>query len=187
MEDIEKFPTFAPLSGVKMASWRAFGYVVIRPIRRVMWWAARGSFGLRLIPKRQGWLPWWHLDEWRFPNPHFWFLYRTIGKLATWMKWDAWRPFCDWTGGWRRTFPWYARLIHRVGNSLSYAFHGGECYHCASEDGDPVWLADDDTGKTFRLIETWTSATEDGTDHRFRGITTCPRCGYQREYEDGSL
>jgi len=37
------------------------------------------------------------------------------------------------------------------------------------------------------LEEAWTEGTQEGTDHRFRGITTCPKCGFKAEYEDGSL
>jgi hypothetical protein len=137
-----------------------------------------GSIGIRWRPTKE-----WY--GWSWPNPHQWLLYQTVGKFFIWLKWDGWRPFCDWTGGYRRTYPLIARILHKIGKTMSYSFHGGECYHCAWDDGDPGVLSESD--EHFKVIETGTSSTPDGTDHWFRGIATCPRCGYESEYGDGSL
>lgn len=163
------------------------GWLFVRPIRWLFWkMIAQGSFGLRL---------WWRREwEWVYwPNPHWWALYHTVFRFCKWLHYDAWRPFCDWTGGWRQTFPWPARFIQGVGSlTAGYVISGGQCFHCASPDGCQVMLAaddpdDDGNGPYFRLLKTWSTSTMDGTDHRFYGITTCPKCGYEAEYEDGSL
>lgn len=133
-------------------------------------------------------MDWGDEGVWLWPNVGWWIGYRTVMPFFRWLNWDAWRYFCDWTGGSRQTYPLIARIIHKIGQTTyGCAAHGGECYHCASDDGDPVDLSSDDTGKTFRLAETWTVGTQNGTDHRFRGTTICPACGYEAEYEDGSL
>jgi hypothetical protein len=160
-----------------------YGWFFVRPrrwfFRRIL---ACGSFGLRLVPKRE---EYW---GWRWPNLHWWLFYKTVFKFFKWLYWDGWRPFCDWSGGYRRTYPWIARTIHKIGQTtVGYAISGRECYHCASSDGCQVDLSEDETGTTFILKETWSVGTQDGTDHRFRGITICPKCGYRAEYEDGSL
>jgi hypothetical protein len=158
--------------------WWLYGWMFIRPLRWMSRQSVRGSFGLRLKPEKS-----W--DGWRGPNLHLWLWYKTYGKFFLWMEGYAWRNFCDWTGGSRRTYPLIARVIHKVGRTMSYGLRGGECFHCASEAGDQVELASGD--EHFKCIDSWTCSTQDGTDHRFRGITTCPRCGHQAEYEDGSL
>jgi len=160
-----------------------YGWIFVRPRR---WFfgrmLGRGSFGLRLLPKRE---EYW---GWRWPNLHWWLLYKTIFNFCSWLSWDGWRPFCDWTGGYRRTFPWIARMIKRLGETTAGVHcHGCECWHCGAEDCDQCTLSDDETGTTFILEETWTEGTQEGTDHRFRGITICPKCGYRAEYQDGSL
>ena len=162
------------------------GWILIRPLRYLSRWSARGSFGLRLMPRKNTMYPYY---GWRYnmPNVHYWLLYKTVGELSTWMKWDAWRVFCNWEGGWRRTFPLPARIVMKIGDTMSYAFHGGECFHCAAEEGDPHNLTEDETGKYFELTDSGSNATEDGTDHWFRGITTCPKCGYKDEVQEGSL
>lgn len=160
--------------------WNIFGWIVIRPIRKIMWWATKGSFGLRLWPKKE-----W--GEWKLPNLHYWVLYKTLGNFSTWLYWDAWRVFCDWTGGFRRTYPWPAKLVHSIGKTLAWCFYGGSCYHCGSFENDPSSLSEDETGTSFKLTDSGTSQTYDGTDHWFRGITTCQKCGYQQEYGDSSL
>jgi len=137
--------------------------------------------------------PRWKIEKheyfgWTFPNIHWWLLYLTVFRFFKWLNYDAWRPFCDWTGGYRRTFPFMARIIHRIGATTSgYAIGGGQCFHCGSEEGDQVELSQDDTGKYFKLERSWSEGTMDGTDHRFCGITICPKCGYEDHYEDGSL
>jgi hypothetical protein len=160
-----------------------YGWIFVRPRRWFFWkMIARGSFGLRLLP---------HKGEycgWEFTNLHWWLLYKTIFKFFKWLYWEGWRPFCDWTGGWRRTFPWYARAIHRIGQTTAgVAIMHQECWHCGSLSGNPVDLSEDETGTTFILKDSGTCSTPDGTDHWFSGTTICPRCGFKSEYSDGSL
>lgn len=84
--------------------------------------------------------------------------------------------------------PLIARVIKRIGaTTAGFTILGGECFHCASPDGDQVELSQDETGKVFKLERTWESYSQDGTDYRFCGTTICPRCGYRSYYEDGSL
>lgn len=169
-----------------------YGWLFVRPRRWFFWkMIDEGSFGIRWMPKRN---EWWTSEtsefyrKYMWPNLHWWLLYWTIFKFCKWLYWDGWRPFCDWTGGFRRTYPWIARAIHKFGQTTAgYAISGGECFHCGSDDGDQVDLSEDETGTNFILEETWSVGTQEGTDHRFRGITICPKCGYRAEYEDGSL
>lgn len=156
------------------------GWILVRPRRwlfhRMIW-----NYDLRMWPERL------FEGHWMWPNPHWWILYWTVFKFFKWLNYDAWRPLCKWD---RRLLhkPWYAAVIQRIGATTSgFAIHGGECFHCASKDGDQVSLTDDETGTTFRLERTWTVGTPDGTDHRFCGLTICPDCGYEDSYEDGSL
>lgn len=166
--------------------WCIFGWIVVRPLRVLSRQCAMGSFGgLRLLPERTEYGGCPDLPQWRMPNAHQWLLYRTAGKFFIWLRWNGWRPFCRWGKHGRESFPFVARVLYKIGQTMSYGFYGGECYHCASDIGDPVDLAD--TDEHFELLNIWTIGTENGTDHRFRGITTCPRCGFRREYEDGSL
>lgn len=167
---------------MKKLFFKLYGWVFIRPIRWFFGQMVRNT-SLRLLPEKDDcW------GCWRMPNMHWWALYKTVFKFYKWLYWDAWRVFCDWTGGYRRTYPLIARIIYKIGATTSgYSISGGQCYHCGSEHGNPTELSDDDTGKYFKLLATWTVGTLDGTDHRFRGITTCPICGYKQEYEDGSL
>lgn len=161
--------------------YKSRGWIFIRPLRWFMWKISASSFGIRWKPERS-----WD-GSWRMPNIHWWIMYKTVGKFFLWLKWDAWRVFCNWEGGWRRTFPLPARIIHRIGTVACYSFYGGTCYHCGSVDGEKSGLSEDETGRFFKLTDSGTSYTPDGTDHWFRGITTCPRCGYQGEYGDSSL
>jgi hypothetical protein len=165
---------------LKRSFFKIYGWLVIRPIRWFFWKMICNT-ALCVVPKRE-----W--GQWRLPNIHWWLLYKTIFKFFKWLNYDAWRPFCDWTGGWRQSYPLPARVIHTIGKTTAgYAISGGQCYHCGSEEGDPVTLSEDDTGEYFELLETWKESTMDGIDYRFRGITTCPKCGFKEEYEDGSL
>jgi hypothetical protein len=143
--------------------WWLYGWVFIRPLRWLSHKAIMGSFGIRWLPEKS-----W--DGWRMPNLHLWFWYKTYGKFACWLKNDAWRPFCDWTGGWRKTFPLHARIIKKIGEALVWHFHGYQCYHCSHDAGSQGDLSEDETGATFKLLETGTSATENGTDHWFRAV-----------------
>lgn len=164
--------------------YKIYGWIVIRPIRYLFGsMVGCGSFGVRWIPRRH---EYW--DFWQFPNIHWWLLYRTVFKFFLWVDYSAWRHFCDWKGGRRNTFPLMARVIKRIGETTAgYAVHCMQCYHCGSPDGCQVELSQDETGEQFRLIKSWTVGTQEGTDHRFHGITICPKCGYEDEYEDGSL
>ena len=162
--------------------YKTYGWIFIRPLRWFFWKMLCNTYP-RFIPKKNEWD-----NTWRLPNIHWWLIYKTVFKFFKWLYYDAWRMFCDWTGGYRRTFPLSARIIKKIGaTTAGYGISGGQCYHCGSEDGDQVDLADDDTGTTFKLLESWTQSTMDGVDHRFRGITICPKCGFESEYEDGSL
>jgi len=156
------------------------GWIFVRPRRwffhRMIW-----CTDLQLVPRYISYL------GWSWPNLHWWLLYKTVFKLFKWLNYDAWRPLCTWEPHLKHQ-PWYAKLIQRIGQTTAgFAISGGECYHCASQDGCPVWLSDDEAGKTFINIKTWTTGTPDGTDYRFSGTTICPKCGYRQYYEDGSL
>jgi hypothetical protein len=164
-----------------------YGWVFIRPIRLFFWKVASASFGPRWLPRKNKMYPHYgSMFDW--PNFHWWALYKTVGKFCLWLYWDGWRPFCDWTGGYRRTYPWIARFIKAIGETTAgQAFYGGRCYHCNSTDGNPLDLSEDETGKYFTLTASGSEGTPDGTNHWFQGITTCPKCGYKQEYSDGSL
>lgn len=156
-------------------------WILVRP-RRWFFWRMVSCCYLRVLPRRESW------GEWSWPNVHWWFALQTVFRFFKWMHYDAWRPFCDWTGGFRRTMPLSARIVKRIGQTTAgAAISGGECFHCGSEEGCQVELSNDETGKFFKDVKTWISSTMDGTDHRFRGVTVCPKCGFENEYEDGSL
>lgn len=162
----------------------AMGWIFVRPRR---WFFSRmvmrGSHVIQWLPMRDDC---WNC--WILPNIHWWMLDRTIFQFFKWLHYEAWRPFCDWTGGYRRTMPWIARAIKRIGDTTAgYAIHGGECFHCGHPEGCQVELSEDGTGVFFKLEKTWVEGTQNGTDYRFRGKTICPMCGYGATYEDGSL
>lgn len=176
----------------------ALAWLTVRPRRWFFWRCiAKGSFGVRWIPTRREEWDKYHprhererteLEMIEWPNVHWVFAYHTVFAFFKWLYWDGWRPLCRWGPRCRETFPWYARLVRKIGQTTAgAAISGGECYHCGSDHGCPVNLADDETGTTFILEETGTSATADGTDHWFRGTTICPKCGYCQEYSDSSL
>lgn len=161
------------------------GWIFVRPIR---WFTRKVSSGtyLRLWPKKcEYYHPEFYPYKYDMPNLHWWALDKTFGRFTRWIYWEWWRPFCDWTGGWRRTYPPIASFIHEVGRFLTYPYYGGACYHCAAVDADPSELTESD--ETFQLTDSGTSYTPEGTDHWFRGITTCPHCGYKSEFGDSSL
>ncbi len=178
----------------------ALAYLTVRP-RRWFFWSciAHGSFGTRWLPvRREEWDCYhpgkdrprteWEMIEW--PNLHWVLAYRTVFAFFKWLYWDGWRPLCQWKGrnGCRSSFPWYARLVKAIGRTTAGVhISGGECFHCGSVSGDQVNLADDETGTTFILEASGTSATMDGTDHWFSGTTICPACGHRAHYSDGSL
>jgi hypothetical protein len=158
-----------------------YGWIFVRPRRWFFWQMIRASY-----------LKWKFTKDWdneiSWPNIHWWLLYMTIFKFFKWVYYEGWRPFCDWTGGYRRTFPWIARVIHKIGQTTAgYAISGNECFHCGSDAGCQGDLSDDETGRYFKITDAGISSTPNGTDHWFMGITTCPKCGYQSEYSDGSL
>ena len=160
---------------------KARGWLLVRPIRWFFGKMLRGSYLRWKISHEDYW-------GWRFPNIHWWILYKTIFNFFSWVYWDGWRPFCNWDGGHRNTYPLIARIIHKIGSTTAgFAICGCECFHCASDNGSQVELSDDENGETFKLDRAWTEGTQDGTDHRFCGTTICPDCGYEAYYEDGSL
>lgn len=161
-----------------------YGWIVIRPIRWFFGKLISNSFECR----------WWftkreYREDYRWPNFHWYFLYKTVFKFFKWLNYTAWRKFCKWQDGYRKTMPWIAKLIKGIGKTTAgYAISGGQCFHCGSPEGNQVLLATEPMyDDYFELKETWDVTTMDGTDHCFRGITTCPKCGYQDTYEDGSL
>ena len=159
-----------------------YGWIFVRP-RRWFFWRMVGSCYLIILPKKGV------CNDIRWPNIHWWLLYKTVFRFFRWLNYDAWRPFCKWDKHrYLSSQPLIARIIQRIGQTTAgYAIHGLECHHCGSEKGDPIDLSSDNDENTFILEKTWTTATEDGTDHRFCGTTICPVCGYQSYYEDGSL
>lgn len=164
----------------------AAAFITVRPVRK-LFWKMIANTELRLIPKEREWD-----GSWRLPNVHWWILYKTVFSFFKWVHRDAWRPFCDWTGGWRQTFPPIARIVKWFGDSTAgYAISGGRCFHCNHEDGCQVSISDygDSSGYSpfVRNVESWSVGTMDGTDYRFSCTTVCPKCGFKSEYEDGSL
>ncbi|MEN6549973.1 MAG: hypothetical protein ABFE07_28350 [Armatimonadia bacterium] len=161
--------------------WCLYGWLLVRPRR----WAFRHMvFSERPRGFRRGWE-----GDLIWPNYGWWLLYATVFRALSWFFWNGYWKLCprDSTGKVVR-HPWYARALRRIAETTAgAAAHGGECWHCASKDGDPVDLNDDDTGRTFILLDAGSTGTPDGTDHWFRGVTICPRCGYRQEYGDGSL
>lgn len=157
------------------------GWIFVRPRRWFFWKMSCASFGVRVLPTHDEYF------GWKAPNIHWWILYKTLFNFFYWLDTDAWRYFCKW-GNVRLTYPLIARVIHKIGKTtVGYAVHGGECFHCGSEEGNPVYLSDDESGKTFVLKETWSVPTPDGTDYCFAGTTICPKCGYESYYQDSSL
>ena len=157
------------------------GWIFIRP-RRWLFSNMVYNCYLRILPRHVSYL------GWSMPNIHWWLLYKTVFQFFHWLQYDARDKLCVWKDGMLWHEPWYARACRRVGGTTSgYAIGGGECYQCGSEDGSQVRLSNDKTGTTFILEDTWTTSSENGTDHRFCGTTICPKCGYRKYYEDGSL
>lgn len=157
-------------------------WVLVRPRRWLfhrMVWAST----VRWVPRRAysgGPISW--------PNPHWWILYLTVFRAFRWLQWRGWRLLVkvDDRGCYGK-IPWYARAVRRIGETTAgCATGGGECWHCASKDGDPVHLSEDETGETFELLDSGPTWSDWGTGGWFRGITTCPRCGFRREYSDSS-
>jgi len=160
---------------------KVYGWMFVRPRRWFFHRMVCASYPRWKIKKED-------YFGWTFPNIHWYVLYITVFNFFTWIHYDGWRPFCNWEGGYRRTYPLIARIIHKIGSTTAgYAISGGECFHCGSEEGNPSELADDESGTTFKLKETWSIGTQEGTDHRFCGTTICPNCGHEGYYEDGSL
>ena len=155
---------------------RIYGYIFVRP-RRYLFSQMCWNSELRVLLTKDDYF------GWRFPNIHWWILYKTVFKFCKWLNWDAWRPVCRLE---KKIFEHrliISRIIQRIG-----AISGFECYHCGSPRGCQVELSDPDceNGKYFKLEKTWEVFTGEYTDYRFSGTTTCPRCGYQQYYEDGS-
>jgi hypothetical protein len=161
--------------------WKVYGWLVYRPIRRFFSEMLAASLGPRWWFKRVEWDESYLL----WPNVHWWFLYKTVFRFFKWMYWDAWRKLCKWDRVLKHK-PWYASFIHWIGSYTAGAvISGGRCTHCGRKAGDKVELSD--TKEYFRLVDSWSVGTMDGTDHRFFGYTCCPCCHHVASYEDGSL
>jgi len=166
-----------------------YGWIFVRPRRWLfneMHWASVG-LNWKIIPNYYYRGNWFSRIKW--PNPHWYFLYKTVYTFFRWLSWDAWTPIARWENRkfGRRLF--LSKIIKRIGETTARYQVYTECYHCAWPDGNPTELSDQDGkfgGDYFKLEKTWEVFTGEYTDYRFRGITTCPRCGYQQEYEDGS-
>jgi len=164
--------------------YKTIGWIFIRPVRWFFRNMATACYP-RWLPRKNSMYPYYGL-KYSMPNIHWYVLYKTVFKFFSWLNWDAWRVFCNWEGGWRRTYPLPARIVHWIGQSTAgYAANGGRCYHCNSEDGNPGDLVEDE--KYFTVTDSGSNATMDGTDHWFKGIATCPKCGHKSEYGDSSL
>jgi hypothetical protein len=164
-----------------MLIYKIYGWLIIRPIRYFFSNMICAAYGPRWWFEKCEWEP----GTYYWPNVHWWLLYKTVFRFFRWVYYEGWRHLCQWDRG-RLTYPLVAKIIHRIGQTTAgYAIGGGQCYHCGSPEGCQVELSDSD--KYFQLTDSWTEGTQEGTDYRFKGITTCPKCGYQAEYEDGSL
>ncbi|MCK5616291.1 hypothetical protein KAR91_81265 [Candidatus Pacearchaeota archaeon] len=174
----------------KIMFFKIYGWIFVRPRRWLFWhmvWSDRLSWKIERNYYYDG--------RWKWPNLHWWILRQIIFEPLKWLYWDGWRIFEKWEdkGGGTR---WpkgrlLARIAKRIGQTTAgCAISGGECFHCAFPGGDPLELSDPEGEygeEYFELTDSGSTATMDGTDHWFRGITTCPRCGYKQEYGDSSL
>lgn len=163
------------------------GWILIRPIRIITRMGVRGSFGLRLKIRKNEFHIKGHNGRYEWPNLHHWLIYKTVGKLSTWLYLQGWRPLCRWGKRGRETYPLAARIVHKIGQTLAYPYYGNECFHCAADAGDPGNITDDLNSKYVEIIASGSDATEDGTNHWFRCETTCPKCGYKDTFSDSSL
>ena len=158
------------------------GFIFIRPIRYAFWQMVCAT-----SPR------WWFkrgYECWYLPNIHWYILYITVFRLCAYLYWDGWRHFAHYhpQHNYLQFISLPGAILKRIGTiTAGGAISGGQCYHCASEYGNPVYLADDEENQTFILEKTWSIGTMDGTDHRFSGTTICPICGFRNYYEDGSL
>ena len=128
------------------------GWIFVRP-RRWLFWKMVCNTQLQLMPIKRDWC------GWHFSNIHWWILYKTVFNFCSWLNYEAWMPFCKWNEkGYLERESLIAYIIQRIGQTTAgYACSGGECFHCASEEGDQVELADDETGTTFILERAWLS------------------------------
>jgi len=181
----------------------AVTWLTVRPRRwffgRCLW---RGSYGTKWLPtRREEWDDYDYnkdrkrteLEMIEWPNVHWRFAYLTVFRFFKWLHYNgcwefAFRGKPSWDGIRRKQHNPVSRLVQRIGETTA-GVHilSMECYHCASKEGWQGELAEDETGTTFILEDSGTTATMDGTDHWFRGTTICPKCGYRAEYREGSL
>lgn len=154
--------------------WNIYGWIFIQPLRWFTSNIARASCGIRWLPEKNI-----YHGGYNWPNPHWRLLYKTVWPMFKWLNWNALHKF--------KKLPWLANVLHKIGKTFAFSFYGMECFHCASDDGCPVELSCDETGKYFKMTRSGVSSTDLGTDYWFEGITTCPKCGYQQEYGDSSL
>lgn len=185
-EDDEPMPVKSSKLAKKIRYYLAF--ILVRPIR---WFFSKmvRNYRLHLWPK---WNYWEWADHWwqrvRWPNVHWWILYHTVFNFFHWLHWRAWCKFCTYEKGFLAHKPWYAAVIHRIGEfTAGGAVNCFECWHCGAKEGCQIDLSDSEDPEEFILLRTWSVGTMDGTDHRFHGITICPKCGYRSEIEEGSL
>ena len=168
------------MNRLTMLFWKIYGYLIYTPLRTFFWKMVCNTELRKTIEKNEFW------GYTQYPNYHWYFLYKTVFKFFSKCNYDYWRPFCTWEDHWLSKKPWYARLIHWIGSYTAGAvISGGRCCHCGREAGCQVELSDSD--KYFELVKTGTTSTQEGTDHWFQGVTTCPCCGFKSEYSDGSL
>lgn len=160
---------------------RLVGWALYRPVRWFFWkMICNCTLRFKIERCEVGYMPT------RYPNLHWWLLYKTVFKFFKWLNYYAWRVFCNWGGGYRRTFPPVARFVMWLGAvTAGSVISGGRCRHCGHADGDPVTLSEDE-GEFFKLSDSGSYGTQDGTTHWFKGVCTCPRCGAETEYGDSN-
>ena len=169
---------------IQIRFFKIYGYIFVRP-RRYLFGNMGWNSDLRPLPVKHEYF------GWRLPNWHWWILYKTVFRFFKWLYWDGCIRVSRWEKRWFKGRTNLYGIIRRIGaTTAGCAIMGGECYHCAFPGGSPVELSDPDGEygeEYFELTDSGTSSTPEGVDHWFRGITTCPRCGYKQEYGDGSL
>jgi hypothetical protein len=170
---------------MKQIFFKLYGWLFVRP-RRWFFKKMANACCLRILPVKD------FFNHWHFSNIHWWILYKTVFRFFEVLD-DSWRYFCVCENGLLKYKSFIAWIIHRIGSTtIGYVMRKGECFHCASVEGDPVELSMDETGKFFKVGKTWevgkisVDATENGIEYGFDGITICPKCGYEQFYEASS-
>lgn len=167
--------------------WKAYGWMVYRPIRWFFWKMVANSRLTPLISRQ------WSFDEpkkvFKFTNFHWWILYKTVFKFFKWLYWYAWAKFAIWSepnargARWLVSHTWLSKFIQWVGSyTAASVISGGRCRHCGNEEGDPVLLVDSAT--YFELFDSGVNSTPDGMEGWFSGFTHCPCCHHVTEYHE---